>query len=81
MQEPRIYSRLTGVRRVTVEPGATGMAVAGASCSLGKDLMGSGELLDGQEVMKPEANEYTSSRVKGASNGWGNGASLRLARR
>lgn len=57
------------------------MAVAGASCSLGKALTGRGELLDGQEVMNPEANEYTSSRVRGASNGWGNGTSLRVARR
>lgn len=64
-----MFNRLTGVRRVTVAPAVTGMAAVGASCNLGKAFMGRVGLLDGQEVMNPEANEYTSSRVKGASNG------------
>ena len=43
-------------------------------------LTGSVGLLDGQDVMNGAASVYTSSRVKGTSNGDGNGLSPREAR-
>lgn len=69
-----------GVRRVTVLPALTGMAVFGSSDKVGNAFTGSAGLVDGQAVMNAAARVYTSLMLNGVSNGCAKGDSLRELR-
>lgn len=63
---------------VNMEPAVGG--VPGVAVNAGKAVNGRGELLDGQEVMKPEAREKTALAPRGVPRVVGDATRLMLSR-